>query len=154
MKDMIDVARPLGKNSDSIKFCLQMWLTRIKKLVPLHSGANAWFLNSGAATGTRHLYSSHHGPRLYVCQAPNVFKKCVSGVAPPKHQMRLYVCHQMRLYVCHQMRLYVCHQMRLYVCHQMRLYVCHQMCLLNPQRSSLRSLTFARFARTFFDSPN
>ena len=97
-----------------------------------------------------------------MCQAPNVFKKCVSGVAPPKHQMRLYVCHQMRLYVCHQMRLYVCHQMRLYVCHQMRLYVCHQMrlyvchqmCLLNPQRSSLRSLTFARFARTFFDSPN
>ena len=57
-----------------------------------------------------------HGPRLYVCQAPNAFI-CVSSVAPPKHQMRLYVCHQMRLYVCHQMRLYVCHQMRLYVCH-------------------------------------
>ena len=73
---------------------------------------------------------------------------------PPKHQMRLYVCHQMRLYVCHQMRLYVCHQMRLYVCHQMRLHVCHQMRLLNPQRSSLRSLTFARFARTFFNSLN
>ena len=78
-----------------------------------------------------------HGPRLYVCQAPNAFI-CVSSVAPPKHQMRLYVCHQMRLYVCHQMRLYVCHQMR----------------LLNPQRSSLRSLTFARFARTFFNSLN
>ena len=93
-----------------------------------------------------------HGPRLYVCQAPNAFI-CVSGLAPPKHQMRLYVCHQMRLYVCHQMRLYVCHQMRLYVCHQMRLYVCHQMCLLT-QRSSLRSLTFARFARTFFNSLN
>ena len=89
-----------------------------------------------------------HGPRLYVCQAPNAFI-CVSSVAPPKHQMRLYVCHQMRLYVCHQMRLYVCHQMRLYVCHQMRLYVCHQMRLL-MQQSSLRSLTFARFARTFF----
>ena len=85
-----------------------------------------------------------HGPRLYVCQAPNAFI-CVSSVAPPKHQMRLYVCHQMRLYVCHQMRLYVCHQMRLYVC--------HQMCLLT-QRSSLRSLTFARFARTFFNSLN
>ena len=93
-----------------------------------------------------------HGPRLYVCQAPNAFI-CVSGLAPPKHQMRLYVCHQMRLYVCHQMRLYVCHQMRLYVCHQMRLYVCHQMCLLT-QRCSLRSLTFARFARTFFNSLN
>ena len=66
-----------------------------------------------------------------------------------KHQMRLYVCHQMRLYVCHQMRSYVCHQIRLYVCHQIRLYVCHQMRLLT-QRSSLRSLTFARFARTFF----
>ena len=96
--------------------------------------------------------SRAHGPRLYVCQAPNAFI-CVSGLAPPKHQMRLYVCHQMRLYVCHQMRLYVCHQMRLYVCHQMRLYVCHQMCLLT-QRSSLRSLTFARFARTFFNSLN
>ena len=78
-----------------------------------------------------------------------------------KPQMRLYVCqalppskHQMRLYVCHQMRLYVCHQMRLYVCHQMRLYVCHQMRLLNLQRSSLRSLTFARFARTFFNKLN
>ena len=68
--------------------------------------------------------------------------------------MRSYVCHQMRLYVCHQMRLYVCHQMRLYVCHQMRLHVCHQMRLLNPQRSSLRSLAFARFARTFFNSLN
>ena len=79
---------------------------------------------------------------------------CVRRCPPPKHQMRLYVCHQMRLYVCHQMRLYVCHQMRLYVCHQMRLYVCHQMRLLNPQRSSLRSLTFARFARTFFNTLN
>ena len=68
-----------------------------------------------------------HGPRLYVCQ----------GFAP-KHQMRLYVCHQMRLYVCHQMRLYVCHQMR----------------LPSPQRSSVRSLTFARFARTFFTRLN
>ena len=77
-----------------------------------------------------------HQMRLYVCQA----------LPPPKHQKRLYVCHQMRLYVCHQMRLYVCHQMRLYVCHQMR--------LLNSQRSSLRSLTFARFARTFFNSLN
>ena len=62
--------------------------------------------------------------RLYVCQA----------LSPPKHQMRLHVCHQMRLYVCHQMRSHVCHQMR----------------LLNLQRSSLRSLIFARFARTFF----
>ena len=69
------------------------------------------------------LAHTHHGPRLYVCQAPNAFI-CVSSVAPPKHQMRLYVCHQMRLYVCHQMRLYVCHQMRLLT-----------------QRSSLRSLT-------------
>ena len=76
--------------------------------------------------------SLDHGPRLYVCQAPNAFI-CVSSVALPKHQMRLYVCHQMRLYVCHQMRLYVCHRMRLLM-----------------QRSSLRSLTFARFARTFF----
>ena len=37
---------------------------------------------------------------------------------------------------------------------QMRLYVCHQMRLLNLQRSSLRSLTFVRFARTFFNSLN
>ena len=51
------------------------------------------------------------------------------------------------------------HQMRLCVCqalpprkHQMRLYVCHQMRLLNLQWSSLRSLAFARFALTFFDS--
>ena len=51
---------------------------------------------------------------------------CVRVLFPPKHQMRLYVCHQMRLYVC------------------------HQMCLPSPQRSSLRSLTFGRFARTFF----
>ena len=54
---------------------------------------------------------------------------CVRAL-PPKHQMRLYVCHQMRLHVCHQMR------------------------LLSPQRSSLRSLTFARFARTFFNKLN
>ena len=51
-----------------------------------------------------HAFTTDHGPRLYVCQAPNAFM-CVSNVAPPKHQMRLYVCHQMRLYVCHQMRL-------------------------------------------------
>ena len=60
-----------------------------------------------------------HGPRLCVCQAPNA-SICVSDVARPKHQMRLYVCHQMRLHVCHL----------------------------------LRSLTFARFARTCFDSLN
>ena len=35
---------------------------------------------------------------------------------------------------------------------QMRLYVCHPVRLLNSQRSSLRSFTFARFARTFFQS--
>ena len=36
-----------------------------------------------------------------------------------------------------------------YICvkYQMRLHVCHQMRLLNPQRSSLHSLTIARFAR-------
>ena len=88
---------------------------------------------------------------LICVSSPKCVYMCVRR-CPPKHQMRLYVCHQMRLYVCHQMRLHVCHQMRLYVCHQMRLYVCHQMRLLNPQRSSLRSLTFARFARTFFNS--
>ena len=44
-------------------------------------------------------------------------------------------------------------QMRLYVCHQMRLCVCHQMCLLT-QQSLLRSLTFARFARLFFNNLN
>ena len=33
-------------------------------------------------------------------------------------------------------------------------FVCHQMRLLNLQRSSLRLLAFARFARTFFDSLN
>ena len=38
--------------------------------------------------------------------------------------------------------------------HQMRLYVCHQMRLPSPQRSSLRSLTFARFAHTFFNWRN
>ena len=63
--------------------------------------------------------------------------------------------------VKHPRRLYVCqglaspkHQMRLYVCHQMRLHVCHQMRLPRPQRSSLRSLTFARFTRTFFNRLN
>ena len=66
----------------------------------------------------------------HMCVKPQMRLYVLSSVAPPKHQMRLYVCHQMRLYVCHQMR------------------------LLNPQRSSLRSLTFARFARTFFNSLN
>ena len=74
----------------------------------------------GSVPRTSSDHEECHGLRLYVCQAPNAFI-CVSGGAPPKHQMRLYVCHQMRFYVCHQMRLYVCHQMRLYVCHQMRL---------------------------------
>ena len=98
--------------------------------------------SGGSSRGILVFEAPAHGPRLYVCQAPNAFI-CVLGVAPlPKHQMRSYVCHQMHLYVCHQLRLHVCHQMRLHVCHQMR--------LLNPQRSSLRSLTFARFARTFF----
>ena len=35
-----------------------------------------------------------------------------------------------------------------------RLCVCHQIRPLNPQRNSLRSLTFARFARTFVDKLN
>ena len=75
---------------------------------------------------------------LICVSSPKCVYMCVRRCPPPpppKHQMRLYVCHQMRLYVCHQIRLYVCHQMRY---------------ALNPQRSSLRSLTFARFARTFF----
>ena len=72
-----------------------------------------------------------------------------------KPQMRSYVCHQMRLYVCHQMRLYVCHQMRL-LCVSPNAFTC-----VSPnafaeatQRSSLRSLTFARFTRTFFNNLN
>ena len=66
-----------------------------------------------------------------------------------------YTCvkHQRRLYVCQGFALPK-HQMRLYVCHQMRSYVCHQMRLPSPQRSSLRSLTFARFAGTFFNRLN
>ena len=62
-------------------------------------------------------------------------------------------------YTCvkHQRPLYVCQGLALPPLpkkHQMRLYVCHQMRLPSPQRSSLRSFSFARFARTFFNWVN
>ena len=87
-----------------------------------------------------------HGPRLYVCQ----------GFAPQNTMRFIRVSPKKCAYTCvtEKMRLYVCHQMRLHVCHQMRLYVCHQMRPLSAQRSSLRSLTFARFARTFYNMLN
>ena len=64
-----------------------------------------------------------HGPRFFVCQAPNAFV-CVSSVAPPKHQMCLHVfaCVSPNAFICVSPNaLNVCHQMRLYMCHQMRL---------------------------------
>ena len=126
--------------------------------VTLNLDSNSWTLwHSCVVYPGMYSIQIPHGPRLYVCQAPNAFI-CVSSVAPPKHQMRLYVCHQMRLHVCHQMRFYVCHQMRLYVCHQMRLYVCHQMRLYvcvesTTEFASLAYLLLASLAR-FFNSLN
>ena len=70
---------------------------------------------------------TRHGPRLYVCQAPNAGKMCVKPLPLPNTKC-VYMCFtKCVLYMCHQMRLCVFHQMRLYVCHQMRLYVCRQM---------------------------
>ena len=74
-----------------------------------------------------------------------------------KLQMRLYVCQALPLpntkcvYMC-VTNAFMCvspNAFFFFVFHQMRLYVFHKMRLLNLQRSSLRSLTFARFARTF-----
>ena len=82
----------------------------------------------------------------YMCQAPNAFI-CVSPNA--------FLCVSPNAFICVSPNAFICVSPNaLYVCHQMRLYVCHQMRPLNPQRNSLRSLTFARFARTFFNSLN
>ena len=81
--------------------------------------------------------------RLYVCQTlplPNT--KCV------------YMCVTKCVYMCVTKCVYMCVTKCVYMCvTKCVLHVCHQMCLLT-QRSSLRSLTFARFARTFFNSLN
>ena len=57
----------------------------------------------------------------------------------------VYMCVTKSVYMCVTKGVYMCVTKCVYVCHKMRLCVCHQ-------RSSLRSVTCARFARTFFDS--
>ena len=84
------------------------------------------------------------GPRLCVCQAPNAFT-CVSGVVLLKHQMRLYGVTKC-VYMCVTKCVYMC----VTKCVCMCVTKCVYMCVTNSQRSSFRSLTFARFVRTFF----
>ena len=81
--------------------------------------------------------------RLYVCQAlplPNT--KCV------------YMCVTKCVYMCVTKCVYMCVTKCVYMCVTKCVYMCVtkcvHMCVTNSQRSSLRSLTFARFARTFF----
>ena len=81
-----------------------------------------------------------------------------SIVVPCCHQ-RLHVrcpyCNQDLSDFAHQPRSCVCQaQTALMRVSEPRLCVCHQIRPLSPQRSSLRSLTFARFARTFFNRLN
>ena len=73
-----------------------------------------------------------HGPRLYVCQTPNAFT-CVSGVAPLQ-KPNAFICVSPNAFTCVSPNAFTC---------------VSPMRLLNLQRSSLRSLAFARFARTF-----
>ena len=59
----------------------------------------------------------------------------------------------------HGPRLFVCQAPNAFICvspnaQNMCVTKCVHMCVTNSQRSSLRSLTFARFARTFFNSLN
>ena len=93
-----------------------------------------------------------HQRRSYVCQ----------GLAPPNTKCAHSCCHQMRSYVLSP-NAFIRVSPNAFIrvspnalvrVHQMRLYVCHQMRLPSPQRSSFRSLTFVRFARTFFNGLN
>ena len=77
-----------------------------------------------------------HGPRLYVCQAPNAFI-CVSGVCPSQTPNAFICVSPNAFYMCVTKCVYMC------------VTKCVHMCVTS-QQSSLRSLTFARFARTFF----
>ena len=75
----------------------------------------------------------------YMCvKPPNAFI-CVSGVAPPKHQVRLYVCHQMRLYVCHQ-NAFICVPPNAFICVSPNAFICVSKCVC-------RICNGARFAR-------
>ena len=85
-------------------------------------------------TPTLAHYARCHGPRLYVCQAPNAFI-CVSSVALPNTKC-VYMCVTKCVYVCVTKCVHMCVTKSVH------------MCVTNSQRSSLRSLTFARFART------
>ena len=85
--------------------------------------------------------------RLYVCQAlplPNT--KCV------------YMCVTKCVYMCVTKCVYMCVTKCVYMCVTKCVHMCVtkcvHMCVTNSQRSSLRSLTFARFARTFFNNLN
>ena len=71
-----------------------------------------------------------------------------------KPQMRLYVCQALPpqntkcVYMCVTKCVYMCVTKCVYMCVTKCVYMCVTKC--DPQRSSLRSLPFARFARTFF----
>ena len=120
-------------NEESIKFDrdtlnqdnMMMSQTQQVRGVRMWQNVACWHLNTNDETRAMDL--------AYMYVKPQNAFLCVSSVAPPKHQMRLYVCHQMRLYVCHQMRSYERHQIRSYVCQALPLpntkcvhHVCHK----------------------------
>ena len=83
--------------------------------------------------------NNSHGPRLYVCQATNAFV-CVSSVAPFQTP-NAFVCVSPNAFICVSPNAFICVSPNAFA-------------ESATQRSSLRSLTFARFARTFYNNLN
>ena len=92
-----------------------------------------------------------HGPRLCVCQAQ--MRLYVCQALPLPNTKCVYMCVTKCVYMCVTKCVYMCVTAFICVSPNAFIYMCHQMCLL-MQWSSLRSLAFARFARTFFNSLN
>ena len=90
-----------------------------------------------------------HGPRLYVCQAPNAFI-CVSGVAPPQTP-NAFVCVSPNAFICVSPNAFLCVSPNAFICVSP-----NALTRVSPNASTVSATELASLAypRTFFNSLN
>ena len=90
---------------------------------------------------------------LICVSSPKCVYMCVKRC--PSQTPNAFICVSPNAFVCVSPNAFICVSPNAFICVSPNAFICvSPIRLLNPQRSSLRSLTFARFARTFFNSLN
>ena len=111
-------------------FCASTLLTCISKFL----AAQCWALRSFAFLPiSSSQYYESHGPRLYVCQAPNAFI-CVSGFCPSQTP-NAFICVSPNAFICVSPNAFICVSPNAFICVSPNPFTCVSP---NPQRNGAR----------------